>query len=60
MVNANIKTDLKQIAEHLPASASYADAMYELYVRMKIANARQAANEGHVVPHEEVKRRFMK
>jgi len=60
MATANIKLDLKQIAEHLPAGASYADAMYELYVRMKIANAKQAANEGRVVAHEEVKRRFMK
>jgi hypothetical protein len=60
MANANIKADLKQIAEHLPAGASYADAMYELYVRMKIATAKQAANEGRVVAHEEVKRRFMK
>jgi predicted transcriptional regulator len=60
MANANIKADLKQIAEHLPASASYADAMYELYVRMKIANAKQAVQEGRVVTHEEVKRRFVK
>ena len=59
MATANIKTDLKQIAERLPASASYADAMYELYVRMKIANAKQAANEGRVVSHDEVKRRFL-
>ncbi len=32
-----IKSDLKYIAEHLPADASYSDAMYELYVRMKPA-----------------------
>ncbi len=60
MGTANIKIDLKQIAEHLPPGASYADAMYELYVRMKIANAKQAIQEGRVVPHEEVKRRFVK
>jgi predicted transcriptional regulator len=60
MADANIKSDLKQIAEHLPASASYADAMYELYVRMKISHAKQAADEGRVIPHEEVKRRFVK
>ncbi|MGD0061434.1 MAG: hypothetical protein ABSD58_18655 [Verrucomicrobiia bacterium] len=60
MADANIKTDLKQIAERLPSSASYADAMYELYVRMKIAHAKQAADEGRVVAHEEVKRRFVK
>ena len=60
MANANIKTDLKQIAERLPATASYADAMFELYVRMKFAHAKQAADEGRVISHEEVKRRFAK
>jgi hypothetical protein len=33
---------------------------YVAHVRMKIANAKQAANEGRVVSHEEVKRRFVK
>jgi len=60
MATANIKADLQQIAEHLPPTASYADAMYELYVRMKIARAKQAADEDRVVPHEEVKRRSVK
>lgn len=59
MATANIKADLKAIAEHLPVTASYTDAMYELYVRMKIARAKQAANEGRVIPHEEVKRWFL-
>ena len=58
MSTANIKTDLKEIADHLPVTASYTDAMYELYVRMKVAHAKQTANEGRVIPHEEVKRRF--
>jgi len=49
---------LRQIADRLPESATYADAMYELYVRMKIAQGREAAAEGRVIAHEEVKRRF--
>jgi predicted transcriptional regulator len=56
----NVKSDLIDIANRLPASASYADAMYEIYVRMKIARGRQAADEGRVVPHAEVKSRFTK
>ena len=54
----NVRTDLRTIADHLPDSASYVDAMYELYVRMKIARGMQAAEEGRVIPHDEVKRRF--
>ena len=55
-----IKSDLKYIAEHLPADASYSDAMYELYVRMKVAKARQAIKEGRIVSHVDVKKRFLK
>ncbi len=60
METVDIKSDLKEIADHLSPSASYTDAMYELYVRMKISQGIQAANEGRVVPHDEVKRRFLK
>ncbi len=60
MITTNVKADLRNIATHLPQSASYADAMYELYVRMKIALGKQAADDGRVVSHAEVKRRFAK
>ena len=55
-----VKTDLKFIADHLPGDASYADAMYELYVRIKIAQGKKAADEGRVIFHEDVKRKFYK
>lgn len=55
---ANVKTDLKNIADHLPETASYADAMYELYVRMKVAAGHKAVSEGRVHSHEAVKSRF--
>lgn len=55
-----VKSELRKIADRIPDSASYNDAMYELYVRMKIAKGKQAADEGRVVPHDEVKRRFVK
>ena len=60
MIMPNIKSDLKSIAEHISPNASYADAMYELYVRMKIVQGKQAANEGRVVSHDEVKKKFSK
>ena len=58
MATTSIKDELREIADRIPETASYMDAMYELYVRMKVARGRQAADEGRVVPHEEVKRRF--
>lgn len=33
--------------------------LYELYVRQKIEAGIQAAEEGRLVPHEEMKKRFL-
>lgn len=57
---ATIKAELRDIADHIPESASYGDVMYELYVRMKVAKGRQAAEEGRIVSHDDVKRKFLK
>ncbi len=59
-MTTKIKSDLKYIAEHLPANASYTDAMYELYVRMKVSKGRQAIKEGRIILHSDVKKRFLK
>ena len=55
-----VKSELLAIAEKLPDEASYNDAMYELYVRMKIVEGRKAADEGRVISHDEVKSQFTK
>jgi len=60
MIATTIKSELIEISNRIPDSASYSDAMYEQYVRMKIARGRKAADEGRVVPHADVKRRFAK
>ncbi|HEY0557401.1 MAG TPA: hypothetical protein VGG20_24310 [Thermoanaerobaculia bacterium] len=53
------KEDARQLIESLPDHVTWDDVMYELYVRQKIAIGIQAADEGRVVPHEEVKKRFL-
>ena len=60
MHSLDVKSELKTIAEQLPDTASYADAMYQLYVRMKVAAGRLAVDQGRIVPHEAVKGRFAK
>lgn len=60
MTTATIKSELRDIADHIPESATYGDAMYQLYVRMKIAQGKQAADDGRVISNDEVKRRFAK
>ncbi|HEY7215679.1 MAG TPA: hypothetical protein VIC28_13695 [Thermoanaerobaculia bacterium] len=54
-----VKEEVRDLAERLPEDATWDDAMYELYVRQKIAAGLRAADEGRVVPHEEVKRRLL-
>lgn len=44
----------------LPERATWDDIMYEIYVRKKIEAGTKAADEGRVVEHEEVKKRFIK
>jgi predicted transcriptional regulator len=52
------KLEAIDLIDRLPAKASWDDIMYELYVRQKIELGLAAAEEGRVVDHEEVKRRF--
>lgn len=54
-----VKTDLKALADVLPSDATYADAMYELYVRMKVAQGKQDLRSRRVTSHDDVKKRFV-
>lgn len=56
---STVKEEVRDLAERLPEEATWDDVMYELYVRQKIAAGIKAADEGRVVSHEEVKRRFL-
>lgn len=55
---STVKQQLRELAEALPEDATWDQAMYELYVRQKIAEGEEAIADGRVVPHEEVKKRF--
>lgn len=53
-----VKEEAKKIIDKLPDQATWDDIMYEFYVKKKLAVALRAAEEGRVIPHEEVKKRF--
>lgn len=53
------KEEARDAIMRLPDSTTWDELMYELYVRRKIAEGVKAADEGRVVSHEEVKRRFL-
>lgn len=52
------KEEAINLITRLPNEASWDDIMYEMYVKKKIELGIKAADEGRVVPHEEVKRIF--
>ncbi|MBI3583674.1 MAG: hypothetical protein HY096_06960 [Nitrospinae bacterium] len=54
-----IKEEAKKIIDKLPEQATWDDIMYEFYVKKKLEVAFKAAEEGQVVSHEEVKKRFL-
>jgi predicted transcriptional regulator len=53
------KEEARKLINKLPDQATWDDIMYEFYVRKKIEVALNAAEEGRIVPHEEVKNRFL-
>ncbi len=53
-----VKDDLKYLSVHLPVRATYSDAIYELYVRMKIAQGKTDVQAGKILSHAKVKQQF--
>ena len=51
-----VKDTVKALLERLPDDCSLEDVQYELYVRQRITEGERAADEGNVVPHEQVMR----
>lgn len=56
---SNIKEEARRLIDKLPEQATWDDIMYEFYVKKKLEVALKAAEEGRVVSHEEVKKRFL-
>lgn len=50
------KEEAINLITRVPDEASWDDIIYEMYVKKKIELGIEAANEGRVVTHEEVKR----
>lgn len=57
---STVREEIHKLADQLPADANWDDAMYALYVRMKVAEGEQDIAEGRVLDQEEVERRMAK
>jgi len=53
------KEEAKNLLDRLPDHVSWGDIMYEFYVKEKIMTALKAAENGKVISHDKVKRRFL-
>lgn len=54
------KDDARKIIENLPEQATWDDIMYQFYVKKKVTNSLEAAEEGRTMTHEDVKKRVLK
>jgi len=54
------KKQALQMIKSLPEKATWDDIMYEIYVRKKVEVGVTAADQGQVMHHEDVKKRFLK
>ena len=57
---SNVREEAKKLIDNLPDQASWDDLMYEMYVRKKIDEGLRAADEGKLISHEDVKRKFIR
>ncbi len=53
------KEEAKSLIDSLPKEVTWDEIMYGLYVRSKISNSLQQADERNVLTHKEVKKYFL-
>jgi hypothetical protein len=54
-----VKEEARKIIDNLPDDASWDDVMYEFYVRKKVDRGLKDIEEGKIIPHDEIKKKFM-
>jgi predicted transcriptional regulator len=55
-----VKQAMLELAENLPDECTWDEVMYRVYVREKIEAGIKDADEGRVIPHEEILKEFSK
>jgi predicted transcriptional regulator len=53
-----IKEEARKLIDGLPEEISWDDIIYQMYVRKKIDKGIEAADQGRIMAHEEVKEQF--
>ena len=55
---SHVKEALLELAKDLPDECTWDDVMYRIYVHQKIEAGLKDAEEGRLIPHEEVFKEF--
>ncbi|MDZ7773184.1 MAG: hypothetical protein U5K31_10680 [Balneolaceae bacterium] len=58
MDKAKLRKEVQDLLEDLPEDAEWEDLMYKIYVRQSIEKGLKDSEEGRIVSHEEIKRKF--
>ena len=51
-----VKEEAKKLVDKLPDEVTWDDVMYEIYVRKKIEEGLQAADQGRLISHDILKK----
>ena len=54
-----VKEEAMKLIDSLPEETSWDDIIYQMYVRRKIQRGIEAAEQGRVVAHDQVKEQFL-
>lgn len=58
MEKAELKKEMNDLLEELPEDANWNDVMYKIYVRQSIEQGLKDVEEGRVISHEDLKKKF--
>lgn len=58
MEKAVLKKEVENMLKDLPEDADWEDVMYKIYVRQSVEQGLEDSEEGRVVSHEEIKKKY--
>ena len=58
MEKTELKKEVENLLRDLPDDANWDDLMYKIYVRQSIEQGLRDSEEGRVISHEEIKKKY--
>ena len=58
MEKTELKKEVENLLRDLPDNANWDDLMYKIYVRQSIEQGLRDSEEGRIISHEEIKKKY--